>query len=302
MAMSNLHRVLESGAFAVTAELGPPKSCSAEFVEKKAAVLKGFADAYNITDNQTAIVRMSSIAAGVLVERLGLEPVIQMTCRDRNRIGLQSDVLGAAALGIKNILCLTGDHQRFGNHPDAKNVFDLDSVQLIHTVRAMRDQGLFLCGEEMKVKPQMFIGCVENPYGDPFDFRVQRLKKKIEAGAEFVQTQCILEMDRFRAFMHQFQEEGLTGKAYVLAGVMPIKSARMARYMQKNVAGMLVPDALCERMEKTQDPKEEAIQIIVEQIQELREMPGVAGIHLMAVAWEEIVPEIVERAGLMPRP
>lgn len=302
MVRSNLERVLNEGHFAVTAEIGPPKSCNVGFVEKKAELLRGYSDAFNITDNQTAIVRMSSIAAGAIVQRMGLEPVIQMTCRDRNRIGLQSDVLGAAALGITNILCLTGDHQSFGNHPEAKNVFDLDSVQLIKAVRDMRDEGRFICGEEIKVKPEMYIGCVENPFADPFEFRVMRLKKKAEAGAQFVQTQCVLELDRFKKFMHMAAEEGITEKVAVLAGVMPIKSAKMARYMQKNVAGMMVSDELCARLEKAVDVKEEAISIVVEQIQELRSVPGVKGVHIMAVAWEEVVPEIVARAGLYPRP
>jgi 5,10-methylenetetrahydrofolate reductase len=302
MTSSNLERVLQAGHFAVTAEIGPPKSCNAAFVNKKAELLQGYADAFNITDNQTAIVRMSSIAAGVLVQQQGLEPVIQMTCRDRNRIGLQSDLLGAAALGIKNVLCLTGDHQSFGNHPQAKNVFDLDSIQLIKTIKDMRDDGRFLCGEEMKVKPDVFIGCVENPFADPFEFRALRLQKKVEAGAQFVQTQCVLEMKRFRQFMDLINERGLTDRAAVLAGVMPIKSGRMARYIQKNVAGMMVPDELCERLEAAADLREEAINIVVEQIAELREIPGVKGVHIMAVAWEEVVPEIVRRAGLYPRP
>jgi len=302
MARSNLNRVLEAGHFAITAEIGPPKSCNAEFVNKKADLLRGYADAFNITDNQTAIVRMSSIAAGVLVQQKGLEPVIQMTCRDRNRIGLQSDLLGAAALGIKNVLCLTGDHQSFGNHPQAKNVFDLDSIQLIKTIKDMRDEGRFLCGEELKVRPDVYIGCVENPFADPFEFRALRLQKKVEAGADFVQTQCVLEMERFKEFMHIINDQGLTDRAAVLAGVMPIKSGRMARYMQKNVAGMLVPDELCERLEAAADPREEAINIVVEQIAQLREIPGVKGVHIMAVAWEDVVPEIVRRAGLYPRP
>ncbi|NLU49462.1 MAG: methylenetetrahydrofolate reductase [Syntrophomonadaceae bacterium] len=302
MARSKLERILQSGSFAVTAEVGPPKSCNAAFVRKKGNLLRGYADAFNVTDNQTAIVRMSSIAAGIVLQQEGLEPVIQMTCRDRNRIALQSDVLGVAALGIPNILCLTGDHQSFGNHPEAKNVFDLDSIQLIHTVRTMRDEGRFICGEEMKVRPDVFIGCVENPFADPFPFRVTRLKKKIEAGAQFVQTQCVLEMERFRRFMEMVCEQGLHERAAVLAGVMPIKSARMARYMQKNVAGMMVADDICERLEKAQDVQEEAINIVVEQIAQIREIPGVRGIHIMAVAWEEVVPEIVRRAGLYPRP
>lgn len=302
MARSNLNRVLEAGHFAITAEIGPPKSCNAEFVNKKADLLRGYADAFNVTDNQTAIVRMSSIAAGVLLQQKGMEPVIQMTCRDRNRIGLQSDLLGAAALGIKNVLCLTGDHQSFGNHPQAKNVFDLDSIQLIKTIKDMRDEGRFLCGEELKVRPDVYIGCVENPFADPFEFRALRLQKKVEAGADFVQTQCVLEMERFKEFMHIINDQGLTDRAAVLAGVMPIKSGRMARYMQKNVAGMLVPDELCERLEAAADPREEAINIVVEQIAQLREIPGVKGVHIMAVAWEDVVPEIVRRAGLYPRP
>lgn len=302
MAKSNLNRVLQAGHFAVTAEIGPPKNCNAAFVLKKADLLQGYADAFNITDNQTAIVRMSSIAAGMLVQQKGLEPVIQMTCRDRNRIGLQSDLLGAAALDIKNVLCLTGDHQSFGNHPQAKNVFDLDSIQLIKTIKDMRDEGRFLCGEELKVRPDVFIGCVENPFADPFEFRAIRLQKKVEAGADFVQTQCVLEMERFKQFMELINDRGLTDKVAVLAGVMPIKSGRMARYMQKNVAGMMVPDELCERLEAAADLREEAINIVVEQIAELREIPGVKGVHIMAVAWEEVVPEIVRRAGLYPRP
>jgi methylenetetrahydrofolate reductase (NADPH) len=302
MTGSNLERVLAEGHFAVTAEIGPPKSCDAAVITRKAELLRGYADAFNLTDNQTAIVRMSSIAAAVAVQKSGLEAVVQMTCRDRNRIALQSDVLGAASLEIKNILCLTGDHQSFGNHPQAKNVFDLDSIQLIQAIREMRDQGRFICGEEMKVRPDVFVGCVENPFADPFDFRVLRLQKKAAAGAEFVQTQAVLEMDRFKEFMHRAVEEGLTERLAVLAGVMPIKSGRMARYMQNNVAGMMVSDQICNRLETAVDVREEAIKIVVEQTAELRGIPGVRGVHIMAVAWEEIVPEIVERAGLLPRP
>ncbi|MCR4400406.1 MAG: methylenetetrahydrofolate reductase [Syntrophomonadaceae bacterium] len=302
MARSNLERVLEQGHFAVTAEVGPPKSCNADFVRRKARMLKGYADAFNVTDNQTAIVRMSSIAAAHLLQSEGLEAVVQMTCRDRNRIALQSDVLGAAALGLRNLLCLTGDHQSFGNHPQAKNVFDLDSVQLVAAVRAMRDQGRFLCGEEMKVRPELFIGCVENPFADPFPARVARLAKKVAAGAEFVQTQCVLDIPRFRQFMQMVVDAGLHEKVAVLAGVMPIKSARMARYMQHNVAGMMVSDDVVARLEGASDVEAEAIALVVEQIQEIREIPGVRGIHIMAVAWEEKVPDIVTRAGLFPRP
>lgn len=288
---SNLEKVLRAGHFAVTTEIGPPKSCDAEVVRRHGETLRGYADAYNVTDNQTAIVRLSSVAACAILTGMGLEPVLQMTCRDRNRIALQSDLLGAAALGIRNVLCLTGDHQSFGNHPDSKNVFDLDSIQLIHTVRLMRDKGQFLCGEEMKVKPRLFIGGVVNPFADPFEFRVTRLAKKIAAGADFVQTQAILDMPRFERFMKKVREVGLHEQVFILAGLMPIKSARMARYMQKNVAGMMVSEEICQRLERAEDVKAEAVKLVVEQIEQIRQIEGVAGVHLMAVAWEEIIPD-----------
>lgn len=299
---SRLERILNSGEFVVTAEVGPPKSCDGEVIRRHGENLRGYVDAFNVTDNQTAIVRMSSLAAAAILVQLGLEPVMQMTCRDRNRIGLQSDLLGAAALGIKNVLCLTGDHQSFGNHPTAKNVFDLDSIQLIRMVKLMRDEGRFLCGEEMKVRPQVFIGCVANPFADPFEFRVTRLEKKVEAGADFVQTQAVLDLERFSRFMDLVCARGLHERVKILAGLMPIKSARMARYMQKNIAGMMVDEDICRRLERAEDVKEEAVRIVVEQIEQVRRIKGVAGVHLMAVAWEEIIPVIVERAGLLPRP
>ncbi|NLC07103.1 MAG: methylenetetrahydrofolate reductase [Syntrophomonadaceae bacterium] len=299
---SNLEKVLRAGHFAVTTEIGPPKSCDAEVVRRHGETLRGYADAYNVTDNQTAVVRLSSMAACTILTGMGLEPVLQMTCRDRNRIALQSDLLGAAALGIRNVLCLTGDHQSFGNHPDSKNVFDLDSIQLIHTARLMRDKGQFLCGEEMKVKPRLFIGGVVNPFADPFEFRVTRLAKKNAAGADFVQTQAILDMSRFERFMKKVREAGLHEQVFILAGLMPIKSARMARYMQKNVPGMMVSEEICQRLEKAEDVKAEAVKLVVEQIEQIRQIEGVAGVHLMAVAWEEIIPAIVEQAGLYPRP
>jgi methylenetetrahydrofolate reductase (NADPH) len=299
---SNLERVLAAGHFAVCTEIAPPKSCDAGVIHRHGETLRGYADAYNVTDNQTAIVRLSSGAACSILVGMGLDPVLQMTCRDRNRIGLQSDLLGAAALGINNVLCLTGDHQSFGNHPTAKNVFDLDAIQLIHTLRQMRDEGRFLCGEEMKVRPRLFIGGVANPFADPFEFRVTRLEKKIEAGADFIQTQAVLDMERFERFMELVRERGLHQRAYILAGLMPIKSARMARYMQKNVAGMMVSEEICERLEKAEDVKAEAVELVVEQIRQVQQIKGVAGVHLMAVAWEEIIPVIVKKAGLYPRP
>jgi methylenetetrahydrofolate reductase (NADPH) len=306
---SNLERILTEGKFAVTAELGPPKSADAELVEKKADLLKGHVDAVNITDNQTAIVRMSSIGAARLTLEKGLEPVMQMVCRDRNRIAIQSDVLGAYALGIKNMLCLTGDHQKFGNHPTAKNVFDLDSIQLLDMMKGMRDDKVFQCGEEIKnskkapvVEPKMFFGAAENPFAHPYEFRAIRLAKKVNAGADFIQTQCIFDVPRFKEWMKEIVDLGLHEKVFILAGVMPVKSAGQVRYMKNNVAGMSIPDSLLNRMKDADDPKAEGVDFVVELINEVKEIEGVRGVHIMAVEWEEIVPSIVERAGLLPRP
>ena len=306
---SNLERVLAAGHFAVTAELGPPKSADVSVVDKKAEYLRAVVDAVNLTDNQTAIVRISSVASGRLLVDRGLEPVIQMTCRDRNRLAQQADLLGAYVLGIKNVLCLTGDHQCFGNHPTARHVFDLDSIQLIEGFRRMRDDGVFMCGDEVRnsrksevVPPEVYIGAAANPFGDPFEFRVIRLAKKVAAGADFIQTQCIYDMDRFSEWMVHVRNRGLHEKTKILAGLTPLKSLGMARYMANSVAGITVPDAYLTRLSKAQDAAEEGIKICLEQIEKLREMEGVAGIHLMAIEWERKVPGIMERAGLLPRP
>ncbi len=306
---SRLEKVLSRGHFAVTAELGPPKSADVSVISAKAAKLEGAVDAANITDNQTAIVRMSSIAAGALALKEGVEPVIQITCRDRNRIAIQSDVLGAYALGIRNILCLTGDHQRFGNHPTSKNVFDMDSIQLVSMLACMRDQKRFACGEEIRnskrapvVEPKILIGAAENPFGDPLEFRAIRLAKKVEAGADFIQTQCIYDMDRFAEFMRQVREKGLHERVKILAGVTPLKSVAMAKYMRDSVAGLTVPEYYIARLEKADDKAAEGIKICVEQILALREIEGVAGVHIMAIEWEEKVAQIVKEAGLWPRP
>jgi len=301
-AESSLEKLLEKGEFAVTGELGPPQSADPEVIRSKVGILKSSVDAANITDNQTAIVRLSSIAAGVLMQNEGLEPVIQMTCRDRNRLAIQSDILGAASLGLKNLLCLTGDHQTFGNHPFSKNVFDLDSIQLIQMVKGMRDDSQFQSGDELKVPPKMFIGAAANPFGDPFEFRVIRLAKKVAAGTDFIQTQGIYDIDRFEKWMEGVRDRGLHEKVYILGGVIPFKSAGAARYIKNKVPGMVVPDELVERMKNASDAKAEGVKIAVETIEQLKSIKGVHGVHIMAIEWEEKVPEIAEGAGLLPRP
>jgi len=300
---SRLEKVLTAGKFAVTAELGPPQNANPEAIKKKAKYCLGNVDGANITDNQTAIVRMSSIAAAAIAISCGVEPVAQMVCRDRNRIAMQSDILGAAALGVKNILCLSGDHQVFGNHPQAANVFDLGSVQLIAMVKKMRDDKQFLCGDPIKEhEPRLFIGAVENPFADPFEFRVMRLAKKIKAGADFFQTQCVFDIDKFAEWMGLIVKDGLHKKAYILAGLTPVRSARALHYMKNEVAGMSIPDELIKRMESAKDAKEEGIKICLEMIERIKNIEGVSGIHLMPIGWESITPVILERSGLLPRP
>ena len=301
---SRLERILTSGEFAVTGELGPPKNGNAEHVREKARLLKGSVDAVNITDCQTAIVRMSSISAGLLTLAEGVEPVIQMTCRDRNRIGMQSDILGAAALGLKNLLCLTGDHQKFGNHPGSKGVFDMDSIQLLGMVKTMRDEKKFQCGEVIKShEPRLFLGAAANPFAGPSEqFRAARLAKKVANGADFVQTQIIYNVERFARFMQAVRDLGLHKKVHILAGVTPPKSVGMARYMKSSVPGMDVTDEVIKRMQGAKDKEDEGINICVDIIRQVREIEGVAGVHIMAIEWESAVPEIVSRAGLATRP
>ena len=299
---TNLEKVLERGNFAVTAEAGPPKGTNAEVIQKKGELLRHCCDAVNVTDNQTAIVRLSSLAGCLLLKQQGVEPVMQMVVRDRNRLAIQSDVLGAVTLGIGNILCLSGDHQKFGNHPTAKGVFDIDSIQFIQTLKMMRDEQKFLSGEDISGEVPVFIGAAANPFADPFEFRVSRLAKKIKAGADFIQTQAVYDVPRFAKWMEMARERGLDKQVHILAGVIPIKSAGMARYMRDYVPGVIVPDEVVTRMEKAEVAKEEGLRIILEIIEQLREIPGVHGIHIMAVGWEDIIPEMVEKAGLMPRP
>jgi methylenetetrahydrofolate reductase (NADPH) len=303
-AESNLEKVLAAGHLAVTGELGPPRGADGAVIHHKAKYLKGMVDSVNVTDNQTSVVRMCSMAVCRLLLDIGIEPNLQMVCRDRNRIAIQSDLLGASALGIKNVLCLSGDHQKFGDHPQAKNVFDLDSMQLIATVKKMRDEGKLINDHELEGVPKFFIGAAENPFADPFEFRATRLGKKIAAGVDFIQTQCIYNMEKFRTWMQQSYDMGLTEKCAILAGITPLKSVGMARYMQKFVPGLEVPDSYINRL-KGVDKKlqgSEGVKMAIEQIQEIKEIKGIAGFHVMAIEWEERVEEIVSGAGLLPRP
>jgi methylenetetrahydrofolate reductase (NADPH) len=301
---SKLEKILISGHLAVTSECGPPRGSDGGVITTKAEMIKDYVDAINITDNQTSVTRLCSLAACIRLKLMGLEPILQMVTRDRNRIALQSDILGAASFDIFNILCLSGDHQQFGDSPQGQNVFDLDSMQLIQTVRYMRDEGKFLGGDEIEKPPRMFVGAAANPFADPFEIRVRRLAKKVAAGVEFIQTQCIYNLEKFELWMKQARDRGLHERVYILAGVTPLKSAGMAKYMKNRVPGMDVPDEVVARMSGVPKEKqaEEGINICVESIQRLKEVEGVRGFHVMAIEWEEKVPEIVERAGLYPRP
>ncbi len=302
---SNLEKVLEAGHFAVTAEIGPPQNADAEEVKEKAHILKGYIDGCNVTDGQTAVVRMSSTAGAILGKEMGLDPVVQMTCRDRNRIALQMDILGMAALGLNNIVCLTGDYVSFGDHPQAKSVHDIDSVQLLKMVKDMRDEGILQNGEEIKgVVPRLYIGAAVNPFADPLEYRVDRLAKKIAAGADFVQTQLVYNMPKFEKWMEMVRDRGLHKKVKILAGVTPIKSIGAAKYMKTRVPGLDVPDDVIERFQNTpkEDRAQEGINLAIETIKRLKDIEGIAGVHIMAIEWEEAVPQIVEKAGLSPRP
>ena len=300
---SKLEKVLSGGHLAVTSECGPPRGSDPDAVKEKAKIIKDYVDAINITDNQTAMTRLCSLASVIHLKQMDIEPVLQMVVRDRNRIALQSDILGAASFDIYNVLCLSGDHQKFGDCPEAQNVYDIDSMQLISAARYMRDEGKFLGGDDIKRPPQLFVGAAANPFADPFEVRIPRLAKKIAAGAEFIQTQCIYNIDKFELWMKQARDRGLHDQAFIMAGVTPMKSAGMAKYMKNRVPGMDVPEEIIKRMSgvaKKDQPKE-GINICVETIQRLKEVEGVRGFHIMAIEWEEMVPEIVERSGLYPR-
>jgi len=296
----SLRSAVEKNEFIVTGELGPPESASADAVRKKACHFRGVVDAVNTTDNQSGIVRMSSIAAAKLLLEEGLDPVVQMTCRDRNRIALASDILGAAALGVRNVLLLTGDHMAMGNQPDARPVFDLDSVQLIAAVRGMCG-GRFMNGREIKRPPDLLLGGAANPFAEPMGLRLIRLAKKVRAGVDFIQTQAVFDVDRFARWMSGVRDLGLHERVKIVAGVLPVRSARALEYMRDHVSGMIVPEETVRRMRSAVDAAEEGVRLACELIERIREIPGVSGIHLMPVMWESITPRVVEEAGLLHR-
>lgn len=295
--------LLKQKNFVITAEVGPPKgSGTLKFLEK-ASYLKGYADAFNVTDNQTAVVRLSSFAGSLLLRRTGLQPILQMSCRDRNRIALQSDILGASALDLKNILFVTGDHQTMGNHPKAKGVFDIDSIQLIQMAKQLRDKGLFQNGEEIKTgRPDIFIGGVCNPFATPYWYRIQRLEKKADAGAEFIQTQSVFDIQRFASFMDMVTDQGLHDRLFILAGITPIKSKKMLDRMKYHVPGVDIPDEIYTRLNNSQDFCHESITLTLDLLNQVKRMKGISGVHITALFWEDIIPMLVKESGNFPRP
>lgn len=300
---SRLERVLRSGRFAVTAELNPPDSADPQAVYERALVLAEVCDAINATDASGANVHMSSVGVCALLTRAGYEPVLQVSCRDRNRIALQGDLLGAAAMGVRNVLCLTGDGVQAGDQPEAKPVFDLDAISLLRMASTMRDQGRFLSGRALEAAPHFFLGAAANPFAPPFAFRAQHLKKKVDAGAEFIQTQFCFDIEAFKQFMASVRELGLHERAFLLAGVGPLRSAKSAEWMQANVPGVVIPEAVVRRLRgvPADRQRQEGKRLCTEIIQQLREIPGVSGVHVMAFRQEELVAEIIEAAGLLPR-
>jgi methylenetetrahydrofolate reductase (NADPH) len=292
-----LKEKIESNQFVMCGEIGPPQSCDGDVIRNKSKHFKGYVDAVNITDNQTAIARLSSIASAKILLDEGVEPIMQMTCRDRNRLAIQSDLLGAAALGIRNVLCLTGDHQKFGDHPEAKGVFDLDSIQLVAAVSNM-NRGFLLSGFEMKKAPSFLIGAAANPFAEPFEMRLIRLHKKIQAGAHFIQTQPVFDFEIFTRWMERVVEMGLHEKTAILAGVLPVKSVKTLLWMKEKVPGVKISDKCIQRMTQARDPEEEGVKMAVEAMQTLRKMKGVRGIHLMPAMWESITPTIIKEARL----
>lgn len=292
-----LKEKIESNHFIICGEIGQPQSCDGNVIRKKSRHFKGNVDAVNITDNPSAVVKLSSMASAKILIEEDIEPIMQMTCRDRNRLAIQSDLLGAAALGIKNILCLTGDYQKFGDHPEAKGVFDLDSVQLIATV-ANLNKGFLLSGMEMKKSTEFLIGAAANPFAKPFEMRLIRLYKKIEAGAKFIQTQPVFDLDLFARWLEEAVKMRLHEKCAILAGIMPVKSAKVLEYMQKEVPGVKINEEYIRRMKAAEDPKEEGVKIVIEKINTIKQLKGIRGIHLMPMMWESITPVLVQETGL----
>ena len=299
-----LERVLRSGRFAVTAELNPPDSANPDEVYEAALVLSQVCDGINATDGSGGNCHMSSMAICALLTRAGYAPIFQISCRDRNRIAIQGDVLGAAAMGVQNVLCLTGDDVTAGDQPQAKRVFDFDSIQLLRTIKIMRDKKMFLSGRPLTEPPRMFLGAASNPFVPPFDWRPLRLAKKIEAGADFIQSQYCFDVSLFQRFWQRVRDMGLDKKAFYLVGVGPLRNERVAEFMRTKVPGVYIPDEVVERLRKTPKKKKraEGKQICVEIIQQIREISGVAGVHVMAYRQEEVVAQIIEEAGLLPRP
>lgn len=296
---STLERVLRKGWFGITAELNPPDSADPRDVLAAVEPLRNVADSINATDASGANCHMSSMGICALMVRAGLSMVMQISCRDRNRIAIQGDVLGAAAMGVSNILCLTGDGVGVGDQPGSRPVFDFDSVSLLRTLRTMRDDATFLSGRKLTTAPRLFLGAAENPCVPPAEWRAHRLLKKVNAGADFIQTNYIFDLDRFRAFMNKVRDLGLHERVYILAGVGPLPSARTARWMRANVPGIHIPDALIDRLERATKPAEEGKKLCIDLIQQLREIEGVSGVHIMAYRREHLVHDIIEESGLM---
>jgi methylenetetrahydrofolate reductase (NADPH) len=298
-----LERVLRAGLFAVTAELNPPDSAEPQELYDAAIILADVVDAINTTDSSGANVHMSSLGSSALLVKAGYDVVMQMSCRDRNRIALQADLLSAATLGVKNVLCITGDDVSVGDQPETRRVFDFDSIHLLRTARIMREEGMFLSGRKISVPPALFLGAVENPFAPPLDWRAERLAKKVEAGADFIQTQYVFDVEVFRGFMAHVRDLSLHERVYILAGVGPLKSPNAAEFMRTRVPGVVIPDSIVERLKKTPRNRwrEEGIQICIEIIEQVRQIEGIAGIHVMAYRQEEAVAEIIQRVGLFPR-
>ena len=298
--MSSLSDRLTSGGFAVTAEISPPRGAGTGAITETAGLLRDWVDAVNVTDNQGSNVRLASWAGSLAALAAGLEPVMQMTCRDRNRIALQSDLLGASALGIRNVLVMTGDHPKFGDHPEAKPVFDLDSIQLLWTLRHMRDQGATLSGKKLDPPPECFLGAVENPSAPPEGFRADRLGKKVEAGAQFVQTQFVFDVAGFGQWMAQVRDLGLHERCYILAGVGMVRSRRGLDFRRENVPGVTVPDDVYRRLRAVpaDQTAAEGARLAAETIKQLTTIEGVAGVHLFMAGNERAVPGLLEEAGV----